>query len=100
MGWSSGDDQDLEKDIDFGICNINKGYVKREVGERQGSMGKGEDILKIGTWNFRGINGKEMELVKEIGKIKLDILGITETEKGVGFSTDSRQIYYVLIWGR
>ena len=37
--------------------------------------------MKIGTWNVRSINGKEIELVEEIKKYKIDLLGITETKK-------------------
>ena len=37
--------------------------------------------MNIGTWNTRSINGKEIELVNEVKKYKIDILGITETKK-------------------
>lgn len=56
------------------------------TGECAGSKGK-QELKKlnnryiIGTWNVRGINGKEMELIDEVKKIKIDILGITETKK-------------------
>ena len=35
----------------------------------------------IGTWNVRSVNGKELELVEEVRKYKIDILGVTETKK-------------------
>ena len=38
-------------------------------------------IWKVGTWNVRGINGKEEELDDEFGRVGLDILGVTETKK-------------------
>ena len=37
--------------------------------------------LNIGTWNVRSISGKELELVDEVKRYKIDILGITETKK-------------------
>ena len=37
--------------------------------------------MNIGTWNVRSIKGKEKELVEEVKKYKVDILGITETKK-------------------
>jgi hypothetical protein len=36
---------------------------------------------KLATWNIRGLSGKENELIEECQKIKVDILGITETKK-------------------
>ena len=36
---------------------------------------------KIGTWNLRSIKGKELELLGEIKKYNINILGITETKK-------------------
>ena len=35
----------------------------------------------MGTWNVRGLNGKEGELVEEFENVGLDIIGITETKK-------------------
>ena len=37
--------------------------------------------MNIGTWNVRSLNGKEVELVEEIKKYNVAILGITETKK-------------------
>ena len=37
--------------------------------------------MNIGTWNVRSLSGKEVELVEEIKKYNIDILGITETKK-------------------
>ena len=37
--------------------------------------------MRIGTWNVRSIKGKEVELLDEIRKYKINILGITETKK-------------------
>ena len=35
----------------------------------------------FGTWNVQSLRGKEVELVEEAKKYKVDILGITETKK-------------------
>ena len=41
--------------------------------------------MRFGTWNVRALRGKELELIDEIKKYNLDILGITETNrKGQG----------------
>lgn len=47
---------------------------------RRGAGSAGEDC-RMGTWNIRGLSGKEDELVQEFQRTKLDILGITETKK-------------------
>ena len=39
-------------------------------------------ILRIGTWNIRGLNGKEIELEEEIEETKKKGKGIIETEDG------------------
>ena len=42
--------------------------------------------MRIGTWNVRSINGKEVELIDEIKKYRINILGVTETKKkGQGY---------------
>lgn len=42
-------------------------------------------MCRIGTWNVRGIKGKERELEEEFNKANLSILGVTETKmKGKG----------------
>ena len=37
--------------------------------------------MNIGTWNVMAINGKDVELVGEAKKYKIEILGVTETKK-------------------
>ena len=45
-------------------------------------------MLRIGVWNVRGLNGKEIEVEDEFIKNNLDILAITETKKkGEGKAT-------------
>ena len=52
--------------------------------------------MSIGTWNVRSIKGKEVELVNEVKKYKVDKLGITETKKkGRGVENlGSRKLIY------
>ena len=52
--------------------------------------------MRIGTWNVRGINGKEVELIEEIKKYRIDLLGITETKKKGQFleTIDNYKIIY------
>jgi exonuclease III len=41
--------------------------------------------MNYGTWNVQGIRGKMEEITLELGKLKLDIIGLTETKrKGTG----------------
>ena len=35
----------------------------------------------FGTWNVRGLNGKEHEITKEIKQTKVKYLALTETKK-------------------
>ena len=42
---------------------------------------RGKRTMKIGTWNVRGLNEKEPELVQQLQKNKLHLLGVTETKK-------------------
>lgn len=42
---------------------------------------KKDKIIKIGTWNVRGINGKEMELIEEFENAQLVLLAISEAKK-------------------
>lgn len=53
-----------------------------------GSAPSSSDCLKIGTWNVQGLvmaTGKLPNILKEMDRMKIDILGITETHwKGEG----------------
>ena len=50
----------------------------------------------IGTWNVRSTNQGKLEVVKqEMGRVKIDILGISEQWTGMGeFNSDDHYIYY------
>ena len=37
--------------------------------------------MNIGTWNIQSVRSKEIELVQEMRKYKISILGVTETKK-------------------
>jgi exonuclease III len=41
-----------------------------------------------GTWSVQGIRGKIEEITSELGKLKMDVIGLTETKrKGKGAET-------------
>ena len=51
----------------------------------------------IGTWNVRSMNQGKLEVVKqEMGRVNIDILGISELKwTGIGeFNSDDHYIYY------
>jgi exonuclease III len=58
---------------------------------------RGKRKMKIGTWNVRSIAGKEIELVGEIKKLNVKILGMTETKKK-GQGIEKLQDRYVLYY--
>lgn len=54
---------------------------KMRIEDKIKSKENQEEIIKIGTWNIRSLNGKETELIQEFEKAKLNILAIVETKK-------------------
>jgi len=41
--------------------------------------------MNYGTWNVHGIRGKMEEITLDLGKLKMDVIGLTETKrKGTG----------------
>ena len=50
----------------------------------------------IGTWNVRSMNQGKLEVVKQMARVNVDILGISELKwTGMGeFNSDDRYIYY------
>ena len=53
----------------------------------------------IGTWNVRSMNQGKLEVVKQMARVNVDILGISELKStGMGeFNSDDHYIYY---WGQ
>ena len=42
-------------------------------------------LTNYGTWNVQGIRGKMPEIASELGKLNMDVIGLTETKrKGTG----------------
>jgi len=42
-------------------------------------------LMNYGTWNVQGIRGKMEKLTSVLGKLKMDVIGLTETKrKGTG----------------
>uniref|UniRef100_A0A146KQ35 RNA-directed DNA polymerase from mobile element jockey n=1 Tax=Lygus hesperus TaxID=30085 RepID=A0A146KQ35_LYGHE len=67
-------------------CLFESKLIKRKQKEITGLIKPamnwhGHGHTRLATWNVRGLNGKEVELVEEIDKYNVPILGITETKK-------------------
>jgi exonuclease III len=58
-----------------------------------------DNSRKLATWNIRGLSGKVNELIEECQKIKVDILGITETKKKGQGSIEVGNGYYLIYSG-
>ena len=50
----------------------------------------------IGTWNARSMNQGKLEVIKQMSRVNIDILGIRELRwTGMGeFNSDDHYIYY------
>ena len=58
---------------------------------------RSDAVKSIGTWNIRSMNQGKLEVVKkEMAKVKVDILGISELKlTGMGeFNSDDHYVYY------
>ena len=52
------------------------------------NSGNNNDCYRFGTWNVRSLTGKEVELVEEIKRYRLDVLGVSEGKmRGNGMKT-------------
>lgn len=49
----------------------------QSIGNRHGM----DKDIRLGIWNIKTLSGKEIELVGEIKKYKIDIIGLSETKK-------------------
>ena len=59
----------------------------RDAGARVSNNGErcSEEWVRFGAWNVRSLRGREEELLEEMEKYKLEILGVSETKmKGNG----------------
>ena len=55
-----------------------------------------EQYYSIGTWNVRSMNQGKLEVIKQMARVNIHILGISElrwTGMG-GFNSDNHYIYY------
>lgn len=55
-----------------------------------------KDRIKVGTWNVRGLNTKEEELIRELNNQNIDIVVLTETKKKLKGTKDIGN--YILIY--
>ena len=57
-----------------------------------------EEQYCIGTWNVRSINQGKLEVVKQMTRVNVDILGISELKwTGMGaLNLDDHYIYYCM----
>jgi hypothetical protein len=37
--------------------------------------------MRFGTWNIKSLNGKEVEIIREMEKYRLELLGLSEVKK-------------------
>uniref|UniRef100_A0A8C6WSG0 Endonuclease/exonuclease/phosphatase domain-containing protein n=2 Tax=Neogobius melanostomus TaxID=47308 RepID=A0A8C6WSG0_9GOBI len=62
---------------------IRRGRVQRGLGGSQRRVprrpGPRAQLLAFGTWNVTSLGGKEPELVREVERYRLDIVGLTST---------------------
>ena len=82
-----------------GMRRLSQSQSKRPVVDVTGDENKvpcHKEQYCIGTWNIRSMNQAELEVVKQMRRMIIDILGISElkwTRMGT-FNSDDRYIYY------
>jgi exonuclease III len=54
--------------------------------------------MNYGTWNVQDIRRKFEEITSELGKLKMDVIGLTETKRK-GKGTETVRIYVHLYSG-
>ena len=65
------------------------------------SGGESKELYCTGTWNARSMNQDKLEVVKQVARVNINILGISEpkwTRMGK-FNSDNHYIY-LLLWAR
>ena len=45
------------------------------------TIGSSDLWMNYGTWNVQGIRGKMEEITSELGQLKIDVIGLTETKR-------------------
>ena len=55
-----------------------------------------DDLFRMGTWNVHSLKGKEQELIEEMKRYDLGVLGVSETRQK-GSDTKSIDDYYVML---
>ena len=62
------------------------GLHRKEQGDPK--LGKNNDCYRFGTWNVRTLTGKELELIGEMKRYSLDVVGVSEGKmRGNGMKT-------------
>ena len=77
------------------IANNN---IDKDIGSNLGS-----NISRFGCWNVRTMNGREQELVAEMEKYRLEVLGVSEANvrgNGVKMIGDTTCVYSGVQRGR
>ncbi|KAI3367581.1 hypothetical protein L3Q82_026423 [Scortum barcoo] len=69
-----------------GRCNVWFGSSSRGIGGL-GRPNPWTKTLAIGTWNVTSLGGKEPELVREVERYRLEIVGLTSTQLSLGSGT-------------
>jgi hypothetical protein len=77
----------------------NQKMEKTWHGKGKRNKNNSRNYWKLATWNIRGLSGKENELIEECRKVKVDILGITETKKKGQGITEVGNGYYLIYSG-
>lgn len=71
----------MAKEKDMKQIRIQTIKRKKHENRKEKERKTEKQTTVIGTWNVRSIKGKEEEIVEEMEKYGIDILGITETKK-------------------
>ncbi len=52
--------------------------MKPQKNKQDPKLVKRNDCYRFGTWNVRTLTGKELELIGEMKRYRLDVLGVSE----------------------
>lgn len=65
------------------IAKTTRHVPRKQDGNERRRTKQRKRTMNMGTWNVQGINTKQAELIKEINKMDIDIIVLTETKKKV-----------------